>query len=151
MANSRTSTLAQIQNLNQNLKDQYLNIVWPGWLISLNAGRVNASTAPKPPNGYELTTEVDATDTTGQTIWCFPQIGTTPVCEMPPIPGEAQHATGVALIGSAILDAPGWFSIQIGDKTPVGMVVAGTSQDGQSGLFKRHGAAMGGGWFQKVG
>ena len=149
MQNSRDSVTLQVATLNENLKNAYLGIEFPSWLVSYKAGRAKADTAPKPPLAYEVGTTPDAVAL--NVTWAYVKNGTAPVCDMPPIPGEALHPSGTSLIGKVISGTGGvWFSAQQGDATPIGDTVAGMSLDGVSGLFTRYGSPFGG-WFKKVG
>lgn len=159
-ANTLASVTAQVAALNQNRKAFYLNIQFPNYIAPILDGRPVVGDPPKPPVGYVVGYFDDPTTGPGSegpyqgapVRWAYPALGTDPVCEMPPVPGVVTHASGTGLIGNTVKDGGGeWFVALKGDTTAVGAVIPGTSLDGVSGLFKRFGAPVGTGWYQKIG
>jgi len=74
------------------------------------------------------------------------------VCALPPIPAlPAAPVPGMGKIGTQSDGAPEWFNALAGDTTPIGRTIYGMSQDGITGLFKKFGAPVGAGYFEKVG
>jgi hypothetical protein len=83
----------------------------------------------------------------------FYQIGTTPVCAMPPLPYYASgNATPTPVpntihIGNRI-GTSNWFQALPGDTFPNGMTTPPmTSADGVNGVFEKFGAPVGIGWY----
>src|SRR5215475_2619952 len=83
MANTLAAVKVQVDQLNQQLKDNYLT-TFNNWSISVTAGRIDNSNPPQPPIGYVIGYATDPTNSAAQ--WAYPVTGTTPVCDMPPVP-----------------------------------------------------------------
>src|SRR5438309_2104137 len=80
MQNTTNAVTLQVGQFNEQLKGIYLTS-FSNWAISVTAGRSDNSNPPLPPNGY-----IVGYVTEGPASWAYPKVGTTPVCEMPPIP-----------------------------------------------------------------
>lgn len=78
-AHVRASSEAQVALLNEDLKNRYLS-AFHDWTINVLAGKIDNSNPPQPPNGYMITVNGEG--------FAFPERGTDPVCEMPPIPAD---------------------------------------------------------------
>jgi hypothetical protein len=120
-----------VDNLNANLKTAYLQ-AFADWLINWNAGRVrDKSTAPPPPNAYVVGYFNDPTTGPGSlgpyanTVvqWAYPQVGTDPVCQQPPIPDQVQPQVHPVVTGNDQVQ-----NVPDGDTMPVGFKV--TAPDG---------------------
>ncbi len=107
-ANVLASTNAQVALLNNNLKSNYLSF-FNDWTISLLAGKP-VGDPPKPPNGYAMTASPDG--------FAYPVLGTTPVCDMPPVPEAPQP-----YIPPVLPEPENLRSVPVGDKLPVGFVI----------------------------
>lgn len=111
-ANVRASSQAEVALLNANLQTIYLG-KFNDWKISVDAGKIDTSNPPQPPKAYTLKTNADG--------FAFPELGTEPVCAMPPIPQdrskpqEAPNSTG----------NPQVQNVPPGDHFPVGFELTG--------------------------
>jgi hypothetical protein len=87
------SVQAQVANINNNLKTNYLT-QFNNWAQSVIAGRPNGD-PPQPPKAYvvgyvlDQTTVGDVQGPEHNVQWAVPAIGKDPVCPMPPVPTMA--------------------------------------------------------------
>lgn len=154
-ANVLASANWQCQLRNSNLKFIYLN-QFDGWKTSVDAGRIDNSNPPQPPKSFVVVTDAEGWATVAQ--------AGPAVCEVPPIPADhsktqaeilASLPQGVIAVGHSADGGNGvWFTVgdkdtwfKPGKKTPPGTV----SEDGAAGVFQCVGAAVGRGWYEKVG
>jgi hypothetical protein len=114
MANALAAAKVQVDQLNEQLKDNYLT-AFNNWSISVTAGRIDNSNPPQPPNAYVVGYATDPTNSQAQ--WAYPAVGTTPVCSMPPIPPASKpYVPPVLPEPESIRNVPP------GDLMPVGYV-----------------------------
>lgn len=104
-ANVLASTTAEVALLNSNLKSNYLT-AFSNWTITLLAGR-SAGDPPKPPAGYVVAF--------GEDGFAYPQLGTTPVCNMPAIP-----AVPPPYVPPVLPEPDNIRNVPVGDNLPVG-------------------------------
>jgi hypothetical protein len=78
-ANVLASSRAQVDLLNANLTTIYL-AKFNDWKISVDAGKIDNSEPPHPPQAYTLKTTAEG--------FAFPERGSEPVCAMPAIPQD---------------------------------------------------------------
>jgi hypothetical protein len=106
-ANVLASTTAEVALLNANLKTIYLS-AFNDWTITLLAGRP-AGDPPKPPVAYVVAIGPDG--------FAYPQLGTSPVCDMPAIPAVPPPYT------PPVLPQPeNVRNVPAGDNLPVGYI-----------------------------
>lgn len=120
MANTLAAVTAQVQQLNQQLKSAYLN-QFAAWAADVQAGRSSNSNPAKPPLAYVVGFFTDSTNPRAQ--WAYPETGTDPVCDMPPVPQPAPPYV------PPVLPEPDTVrNVPVGDTLPVGYVM--TAPDG---------------------
>jgi hypothetical protein len=107
-ANVLASTVAEVALLNNNLKTIYLS-AFNDWTLNLLAGRP-AGDPPTPPNAYVIGTGPDG--------FAYPQLGTAPVCAMPPVP-----AAPAPYVPPVLPEPDNVRNVPVGDTLPVGYVV----------------------------
>ncbi len=149
-ANVLASAKLQCDFRNNDLKTIYLT-AFNNWKISVDAGRIDISNPPQPPKAF-----VVKTDSQG---WAYVIAGDEPVCEMPALPEdhsktqaekEASLPQGVIDIGHSVDGGAGvWFAVgpndtwfKSGKKTP-------PMPDGH--VYQCVGAAVGKGWYERIG
>lgn len=120
MANTLAAANFHVEQLNQNLKAAY-QTTFNNWLISVNAGRIDNTNPPKPPNAYVVGFAVDETNVNAK--WAYPTPGTTPVCDVPPVPPAPKPEVQVVLP-----EPDSVRNVPVGDILPVGFIV--TAPDG---------------------
>ncbi len=106
-ANVLESTTAQVALLNSNLKSNYLS-AFNDWTITLLAGRP-AGDPPKPPIGYVVAIGSDG--------FAYPQMGTSPVCDMPAIP-----TVPPPYVPPVLPEPDNIRNVPAGDNLPVGFI-----------------------------
>lgn len=115
------SSTAMVAHLNADLKGRYLS-AFADYVANMESGQIvppERQVAPKPPNSWEL-----APPTPDGLV--FYQIGTTPVCDMPPLPFYAAGNKPPALIpgtfdiGAEESALAGWFGVGPTDSEPNG-------------------------------
>lgn len=79
LANVLASTKVLVSNFNRDKKLLYLQ-GFENWTVSVLAGRIDNTNPPRPPMGYVVAT--------GASGFAYPEIGNSPVCEMPEIPPD---------------------------------------------------------------
>jgi len=88
-ANTLAAIQAQVRNLNDNLKSNYLT-AFNNWAQSILTGRPANGEPPKPPMAYVVGYFTDPTTGPGGILpavqWAYPMEGAAPVCDMPPVP-----------------------------------------------------------------
>ncbi len=147
-ANVLASAKLQCDFRNEDLKTIYMT-AFNNWKISVDAGRIDTSNPPQPPNG--LVVKVDAEG------WAYVTRGDQPVCDVPPLPEdrsktqaerEAALPQGVIDIGHSADGGAGvWFAVgpmdtwfKSGKKTP--------PMDGH--VYQCVGGAVGKGWYERI-
>jgi len=129
-ANTLAAVTAQIADLNNQLKGNYLT-AFNNWSLNWTAGRIiDKSTAPKPPNAYQVgyfndpTTGPGTLGPYGDAIvqWAYPAIGTTPVCPQPAIPDMPPPQVHPVVTGNDHLQ-----NVPPGDTMPVGWKFTNTA------------------------
>ena len=150
--NSALAARNQASLYNATVLAVYMN-KFNGWAQSVVAGKIDNTNPPQPPPAW--ITEVM------ESGYSCAAIGTAPICPMPPIPASHVQVLPVPPpnnidIGTCILigTTPSAYyrvgpmdSWPIGKETPPGA----QSADGAVGVFLRLGAAVGTGWYEKVG
>src|ERR1051325_3145499 len=114
-ANVERSSRAQMELLNANLKTIYLGR-FDGWKQMVEAGQIDNTNPPKPPAAYILKISEGG--------FYFPELGTDPVCDMPPIP--ADHSKPAPVVSTTGNDRVQ--NVPPGDHYPVGFEI--TAPDG---------------------
>lgn len=71
------SSTSMVAHLNDELKKNYLQ-GFADWTISVLAGKIDNSNPPAPPAAYAVVTGPDG--------FAWLALGTSPVCDMPPVP-----------------------------------------------------------------
>jgi hypothetical protein len=138
-----------VVSLNADLTKRYLS-AFSDYVTNMESGETipaDRQVPPQPPNGWELApASADG--------FVFYQVGTTPVCPMPPLPfyaaGNAQPNTtpNMIMIGVAIPGGGGkWFQALKGDTFPNGMTTP-PQPDGHT--YEKFGAPVGTGWYLQV-
>ncbi|MDE3165196.1 MAG: hypothetical protein KGN36_05270 [Acidobacteriota bacterium] len=120
MANTAAAVTNQVSQLNQSLKTNYL-AQFNAWAQDVMNGRSDPSTAPKPPLAYVVGSFTDATNPNAH--WAYPEPGTQPVCDMPPVPQPAP-----AYVPPVLPEPDDVCNVPVGDVLPVGYVM--TAPDG---------------------
>jgi hypothetical protein len=105
---------AQVGLLNENLRIQY-QTAFGGWSTSVLAGRIPNTNPPQPPRKYVIAI--------GEDGWAYPNQGSEPVCDLPPIPTVPPPYTPPVLPEPANVR-----NVPAGDSMPVGYVL--TAADG---------------------
>ncbi len=106
-ANVLAATAAQVALLNNNLKTIFLT-AFDNWTLQLLAGQP-VGDPPKPPVGYIVGYTADG--------FAHPQLGTDPVCAMPPVP-----AAPPVYVPPVLPEPDNIRNVPVGDKLPVGFV-----------------------------
>jgi hypothetical protein len=139
-ANVLASSQAHVESLNEDLKKIY-QAAFDGWKYSVDAGRIDNTNPPKPPASYRL-----AKPDSNGFVW--PEQGTEPVCEMPPIPENRLHPpqppAGTIDVGADL--GGGWYATGEHDRVKSGTVI--TLPNGLK--LRKVGFCMGNGWYQQV-
>lgn len=144
-ANQLASSTIMVRQLNENLKSIYLT-AFSNWSINVNAGRIPNTDPPQPPLGYT----VGAPDKNG---FQWPELGTDPVCDMPPLPED--HFTPVTKIPNTIDIGHNiggkWFSVGPHDTFPAGQVTPPIPDaSGAVHTYEKYGAPVGAGWYLQL-
>jgi hypothetical protein len=146
-ANILASSTQMVAHLNADLKLRYLS-AFADYVTNMESGEVipvDRQAPPKPPNAWELCPP----DINGL-VWY--QVGTTPICDMPPLPfyagGNSQPNTlpNVIMIGGQNGNTK-WYSALKGDTFPSGMITP-PQPDGHT--YEKFGAPVGPGWYLQV-
>ena len=117
MANTLAAVTIQVDQFNQQLKAGYLT-TFNNWSISVMAGRIDNNDPPKPPNAYVVGYAIDSTNSNAR--WAYPMTGTSPVCEIPPVPPVVRPYV------PPVLPEPDTVrNVPVGDTLPVGFIVTG--------------------------
>jgi len=117
MANTLAAVTLQVKQFNDQLKADY-QTKFNNWSISVLAGRIDNSNPPQPPNAYVVGYFTDSTNADAK--WAYPMVGTSPVCEMPPVPPVVKpYVPPVAPEPENVRNVPA------GDTLPVGFIVTG--------------------------
>ncbi len=148
-ANILANSKVMVDKLNADLKSRYLS-AFADYVANMESGEYvppDRQAPPKPPNGWELAPP----DANG---FVFYQIGTTPVCAMPPLPSynyanpQPNTQPNVIMIGTAIPGGNGkWYQALKGDTFPSGMTTP-PQPDGHT--YEKFGAPVGPGWYLQV-
>jgi len=117
MANTLAAVNLQVEQFNQQIKAGYLT-TFNNWSISMMAGRLDNTNPPKPPNAYVVGFFTDSTNSKAQ--WAYPMTGTTPVCEMPPVPPVVKP-----YVPPVLPEPEKVRNVPVGDTLPVGFIVTG--------------------------
>jgi hypothetical protein len=144
-ANQLASTTIMVAHLNDNLKTIYLT-AFNNWKISVDAGRLPNTNPPQPPAGYVIS----APDQNG---FQWPEVGSTPVCDVPPIPDD--HFTPVEKVPNTIDIGKNiggkWFSVGPHDTFPCGSTTPPIPDDsGVLHTYEKYGAPVGAGWYLQL-
>lgn len=144
-ANQLASSQIMVQQLNGNLKTIYLT-AFNNWKISVDAGRIPNTNPPQPPMGYV----VSGPDAHG---FQWPVVGTTPVCDMPPIPADetnsAPKVPNTINVGPSI--GGKWFSVGPGDTFAAGMTTPPIPDaSGALHTYEKYAAPVGAGWYLQL-
>jgi hypothetical protein len=146
-ANILASSTELVKRLNADLKTRYLS-GFADYVANMTSGGFvpeDRRTPPKPPNAWEL-----APPDKDGFVWY--QIGTTPVCDMPPVPtynaGNPQPNTvpNMILIGKQNGNTK-WYTALKGDTFPSGMT---TPPQADGHTYEKFGAPVGPGWYLQV-
>lgn len=120
MANTLAAVTQQVGQFNEQLKASYLT-TFNNWSINVQAGRIDNTNPPKPPNAYVVGFFTDSTNSKAQ--WAYPMTGTTPVCDMPPVPPVVKP-----YVPPVLPEPDDVRNVPVGDTLPVGFIV--TAPDG---------------------
>jgi hypothetical protein len=148
-ANVLASAKLQCDFRNNDLKTLYLT-AFNNWKISVDAGRIDTSNPPQPPNAFVVKTDKDG--------WAYVSEGDQPVCEMPPLPEDrvtpkpAPAPMTIDIGHSADGGAGVWFTVGPNDSWPVGKTTPPMEVAGVDGVhtYLRVGTAVGKGWYERV-
>jgi hypothetical protein len=83
-ATVKRTVKGEVSAVNAGLIANY-NVRWATFLALLASRQVDKSTAPVPPNAYVIG-YVPTSPNPDAPLWPYPMIGTTPVCQQPPVP-----------------------------------------------------------------
>ena len=115
MASTLAAVTIQVDQFNEQLKASYLN-TFNNWSLSVNAGRIDNTNPPQPPNAYAVGFFTDPTNSKAQ--WAYPGTGTTPVSAMPPIPPASKP-----YVPPVLPEPENIRNVPLGDNMPVGWVL----------------------------
>ena len=145
-ANILADSTAMVAKLNADLKARYLS-AFADYVTNMESGEVIPAARqvpPKPPNAWELA----PADANG---FVFYQIGTTPVCDMPPLPFYAAGNQPPVKVPNTIdvgnLITGKWYTVAADDTFPVGMT---TPPQADGHTYEKFGAPVGPGWYLQV-
>jgi hypothetical protein len=157
LANARNNSVISARNNASTLNASVLTIYmgkFNDWAQQVVAGKIDNTNPPQPPPAW-------ATAIDPATGYSYVEIGTAPICAMPPIPGSHVQTQPVPPphnldIGPNIAvsgEPSAYFSVGPMDSWPIGKTTPpnARSSDGVTGTFLRLGAAVGAGWYEKVG
>ena len=146
-SNILASSTAMVARLNADLKTRYLS-AFADYVANMESGEVvpeDRRVPPKPPHAWEL-----APPNSDGLV--FYQVGTTPVCDMPPLPFYAAGNTAPVKVANTIevgRNITGkWYSVGPNDTFPSGMTTP-PQPDGH--VYEKFGAPVGAGWYLQVG
>jgi hypothetical protein len=145
-ANILADSTAMVAKLNADLKSRYLS-AFADYVTNMESGEVvpaDRQVPPQPPDGWELAPP----DANG---FVFYQIGTTPVCDMPPLPFYAAGNAAPVKVANTIdvgkLITGKWYTVGADDTFPVGMT---TPPQADGHTYEKYGAPVGPGWYLQV-
>jgi hypothetical protein len=146
-ANILASSTEMVRRLNEDLQTRYLS-AFNDYVANMESGGfipADRRVPPEPPNAWELAPP-------NGDGFVFYQVGTTPVCDMPPLPsyngGNPQPNTtpNMIMIGGQNGNTK-WFSALKGDTFPSGLTTP-PQPDGHT--YEKFGAPVGPGWYLQV-
>lgn len=147
-ANILNSSTEMVKRLNADLKKRY-DSAYADYVANMQSGGFvpeERRTPPKPPNAWEL-----APPTADGFV--FYQIGTTPICDTPPVPSynggipQPNTTPNMIMIGAQNGNTK-WYTALKGDTFPSGMTTP-PQADGHE--YEKFGAPVGPGWYLQVG
>ncbi len=143
-ANVLASAKLQCEFRNNDLKTLYLT-AFNNWKMSVDAGRIDTSNPPQPPNAFVVKADSDG--------WAYVTSGDQPVCAMPPLPEDlftpkpAPPPMTIDIGHSADGGNGVWFTVGPNDSYPVGKKTP-PMEDGH--VYLRVGTAVGKGWYERI-
>ena len=157
LANARNNSAIAARN-NASLLNASVLLIYMGrfnsWAQQVVAGKIDNTEPPKPPPAW--VTGVDATSG-----YSFVEVGTAPICPMPPIPAShvqlqptpPPHNMDIGTNIEVSGQPSDYFRVGPMDSWPIGKTTppGARSADGVEGIFLRLGTAVGAGWWEKVG
>ena len=158
-ANSAITSKGDCAIWNASLLTNYM-VAWNNWADQVRTGRINPAQYPAPIPPPAWVTFVD--DPSGDPTQGYTRImvGKDPICSIPPTPATppalATPPPNNVDIGPniAVSGLPSeWFSVGPMDSWPIGKTTPpnARSSEGVTGTFLRLGAAVGAGWYEKIG
>jgi hypothetical protein len=120
MANTLAAVSIQVDQFNQQLKSSYLT-TFNNWSINVQAGRIDNTNPPQPPNAYVIGYFTDSTNPNAR--WAYPMVGDAPVCDVPPVPPVVKP-----YVPPVLPEPDDIRNVPVGDTLPVGFIL--TAPDG---------------------
>jgi hypothetical protein len=146
VANSLISSKSMCVSLNNNKIVNYYN--------KMNANNASLEAGRSAP--YDSVMPAPDLPIMAGSAWSYAPNPDVPLCAAIPLSPDLTHENdppppNQIMIGLPVHGAPGWWTALKGDSVPSGETVPGVSQDGIFGMWLKYGAAVGTGWYRKVG